>query len=147
MRPTCSCSRRSALAVLAAAGAAIVTKAKAAPAEHREFIAAAFRMKDDAVRAGDQAYGAVVVKDGRILGFGPSRVVLKKDWTAHAEREAMREAQARLGRSDLSGCILYSSSRPCSECERAAAAASIDRMIFGSEATDAGKPKRRLGMP
>jgi tRNA(Arg) A34 adenosine deaminase TadA len=142
MRPACSCTRRSALAVLAAAGAAVVTKAKAAPAEHREFIAAAFRMKDEAVRAGDQAYGAVVVKDGRIIGFGPSRVALKKDWTAHAEREAMREAQARLGRSDLSGCILYSSSRPCSECERAAAAANIDRMIFGNEATDAGKPRK-----
>jgi tRNA(Arg) A34 adenosine deaminase TadA len=142
MRRSCFCTRRSALAVLAAAAAAVVTKAKAAPAEHREFIAAAFKMKDEAVRAGDQAYGAVVVKDGRIIGFGPSRVVLKKDWTAHAEREAIREAQARLGRTDLSGCTLYSSSRPCSECEQAAAAANIDRMIFGSEATDAGKPRK-----
>ncbi len=102
-------------------------------------------MKDEAVRGGDQAYGAVVVKDGRIIGFGPSRVVLKKDWTAHAEREAIREAQARLGRTDLSGCVLYSSSRPCFECERAAAGANIDRMIFGSEATDAGKPKKGQG--
>ena len=142
MRRSCFCTRRSALAVLAAAGAAVVTKAKAAPAEHREFIAAAFKMKDEAVRAGDQAYGAVVVKDVRIIGFGPSRVVLKKDWTAHAEREAIREAQARLGRTDLSGCVLYSSSRPCSECERAAAVADIDRMIFGSEGTDAGKPRK-----
>ncbi len=84
---------------MAAAAAALATRAKAAPAEqHREFIAAAFKMRDDAVRAGDQAYGAVVVKDGGIIGFGPSRVVLKKDWTAHAEREAIREAQARLGR-------------------------------------------------
>ena len=78
------------------------------PRTHREFIAAAFKMSDEAVRAGDQAYGAVVVKDGRIVGFGPSRVVLKKDWTAHAEREAIREAQARLGRADLAGCVLYS---------------------------------------
>jgi tRNA(Arg) A34 adenosine deaminase TadA len=142
MRHLCSCHRRSVLAVFAAAGAALVTGAKAAPAEHREFIAAAFKMKDEAVRAGDQAYGAVVVKDRRIIGFGPSRVVLKKDWTAHAEREAIHEAQARLGRTDLSGCILYSSSRPCSECERAAAAANVDRMIFGNEATDAGKPRK-----
>jgi tRNA(Arg) A34 adenosine deaminase TadA len=142
MRLPCFCTRRSALAVLAAACAAAVTKAKAAPAEHREFIEAAFKMKDEAVRAGDQAYGAVVVKDGRIIGFGPSRVIVKKDWTAHAEREAIREAQARLGRTDLSGCILYSSSRPCAECERAAAAANIDRMIFGSEASDAGKPRK-----
>jgi tRNA(Arg) A34 adenosine deaminase TadA len=141
MRLPCPCTRRSALALLAVAGAALVGRARAAPAEHREFVAAAFRMRDEAVRAGDQAYGAVVVKDGRIIGFGPSRVVLKKDWTAHAEREAIREAQARLGRADLVGCILYSSSRPCSACERAAAGANIDRMIFGSEATDAGKPR------
>lgn len=122
--------------------AALATRAKAAPAEHREFIAAAFKMKDEAVRAGDQAYGAVVVKDGRIIGFGPSRVVLKKDWTAHAEREAIREAQARLGRTDLSGCLLYSSSRPCSQCEAAAGEARIARMYYGSEATDAGAPRR-----
>ena len=122
--------------------AALATRAKAAPAEHREFITAAFKMKDEAVRAGDQAYGAVVVKDGRIIGFGPSRVVLKKDWTAHAERGAIREAQARLGRTDLSGCLLYSSSRPCSQCEAAAFEAKIARMYYGAEATDAGAPRR-----
>jgi tRNA(Arg) A34 adenosine deaminase TadA len=139
---SCFCTRRVVLTAFAAGAAAVVTRAKAAPAEHREFIAAAFRMKDDAVRAGDQPYGAVLVKDGRILGFGPSRVVQKKDVTAHAEREAIREAQARLGRSDLSGAILYSSSRPCSACEAAAAEANVARMIHGSEATDAGRPKR-----
>jgi len=121
--------------------AALTTRAKAAPAEHREFVAAAFKMRDEAVRAGDQAYGAVVVKDGRIIGFGPSRVVAKKDGAAHAEREAIREAQARLGRSDLSGCLLYSSSRPCSQCEAAAAQAKIARMYYGPEATDGGAPR------
>ncbi|MBM3529269.1 MAG: nucleoside deaminase [Alphaproteobacteria bacterium] len=111
-------------------------------AAHREFIEAAFRMRDDAVRSGDQAYGAVVVKDGTIVGFGPSRVVLKKDWSAHAEREAIREAQARLGSRDLTGAVLYSSSRPCAECESAAAEANIARMIHGRDGTDAGPPKR-----
>lgn len=109
--------------------------------QHREFIDAAFRMRDDAVRAGDQAYGAVVVKDGRIVGFGPSRVIQKKDQTAHAEREAIRDAQGKLGR-DLSGAILYSSSRPCSACEQAAAEANIARMIHGRGATDAGAPRK-----
>ena len=99
-------------------------------------------MRDEAVRAGDQAYGAVVVRDGRIVGLGPSRVVSKKDWAAHAEREAIREAQARLARSDLSGCLLYSNSRPCAACEAAAAQANIARMYYGSEATDAGVPGR-----
>ena len=98
-------------------------------------------MRDEAVRAGDQAYGAVVVKDGRIIGFGPSRVVLKNDASAHAEREAIREAQARLGTTDLSGCVLYSSSRPCSACEAVAAKANIARMYYGRDAADAGKPR------
>ena len=99
-------------------------------------------MRDAAVRMGDQAYGAVVVKDGRIIGFGPSRVVLKNDATAHAEREAIREAQARLGTTELIGCVLYSSSRPCSACEEAAARAHIARMYYGRDATDAGRPQR-----
>jgi tRNA(Arg) A34 adenosine deaminase TadA len=120
----------------------LVARAGAAPAQqHRAFIDAAFQMRDDAVKAGDQAYGAVVVKDGRIVGFGPSRVVRKRDWTAHAEREAVRDAQARLGRRDLSGCLLYSSSRPCPACEAAAHEARIARMYFGADATDAGPPR------
>jgi tRNA(Arg) A34 adenosine deaminase TadA len=135
----CRCTRRAVLAI--AAVALLPPRAKAAPPEHQEFIEAAFRMKDEAVRAGDQAFGAVVVKDRRIIGFGPSRVVLRKDWTAHAEREAMREAQARLGSSDLRGCLLYSTSRPCSNCEAAAAVAGVARMFYGSDAADAGVPR------
>ena len=142
MRRFRSCTRRAAIVMLAATGAVAATRAKAAPEQHREFIAAAFRMKDEAVRSGDQPYGAVLVKQGRILGFGPSRVVLKKDLTAHAEREAMREAQARLGTIDLSGCLLYSTSHPCADCERAAADANIARMYFGNVATAAGRPRR-----
>jgi tRNA(Arg) A34 adenosine deaminase TadA len=135
----CTCSRRT---FLAAAGLAFATRANAAPAEHCTFIAEAFRMRDEAVRASDQAYGAVVIKDSRIIGFGPSRVVSKKDWTAHAEREAIRDAQARLGRSDLASCVLYSSSRPCSACEAAAFEARISRMYFGADVTDGGAPRR-----
>ena len=132
----CACTRRVALSVLASAG-----RFALASDNHREFIDAAFRMRDDAVRAGDQAYGAIVAKDSRIVGFGPSRVIQKKDQSAHAEREAIRDAQGKLG-NDLSGCILYSSSRSCSECEAAAATANIARMIHGRNATDAGVPHR-----
>jgi tRNA(Arg) A34 adenosine deaminase TadA len=138
----CNCQRRGFFTIVIGAVAALTTRANAAPAEqHREFVAAAFKMHDDAVRAGDQAYGAVVVKDGRIIGFGPSRVVLNKDWTAHAEREAISAAQARLGRTDLSGCVLYSSSRPCSACEAAAYEAKVARMYYGQDAMDAGSPR------
>ena len=136
---TFACTRRAMLAI--AALATFAPRAKAASHEHQEFIEAAFRMKEEAVRSGDQAGGAVVVKDRRIIGFGPSRVILRKDWTAHAEREAMREAQARLGSPDLSGCLLYSTSRPCSNCEAAAAQALISRMFYGRDAADAGMPR------
>lgn len=134
----CTCTRRVALSVFVSAFAVRLSQATD---NHREFIDAAFRMRDDAARAGDQAYGAVVVKDGHIVGFGPSRVIQKNDQTAHAEREAIRDAQVSVGR-DLSGCLLYSTSRPCPACEAAAAESNIMRMIHGRNATDVGAPRK-----
>lgn len=104
---------------------------------------AAFAMRRLAESWGDQSYGAVLVLDGRIVGEGPSRVVLRNDPDAHAEREALRDARARLGRQDLSGAVLYSTSRPCLLCERAAAEAGVARMIHGIDLIDAGPPIRR----
>jgi len=139
----CPCTRRLVLAAVTAAFTGIATRTLSAPADaQREFVAAAFAMREQAVRAGDQAYGAVVVQDNRIVGYGPSRVVTRKDFTAHAEREAIRDAQARLQRTDLSDCVMYSTSRPCGACERAAADASLARMFYGEHATDAGPPRR-----
>ncbi|HUT51096.1 MAG TPA: nucleoside deaminase [Alphaproteobacteria bacterium] len=105
------------------------------------FLARAFALRDAAVRAGDQAYGAVVVKDGKIVGQGPSRVVTNTDATAHAEMEAIRDASRRLGTRDLSGCILYSSSAPCAMCETAAYWAGIAKKVHGAEGTDSGAPR------
>lgn len=101
----------------------------------------AFEMKRRAVAAGDQPYGAVVVRDGRILAESPSRVVTAKNVDAHAEREALRLARTAAGGGDLAGAILVSSSRPCSRCERAAFEAGIARMIHGENLTDAGAPR------
>ena len=91
---------------------------------------------------GDQPYGAVLVADDAIIGEGPSRVIKRNDATAHAEREAIRDAQARLGRLDLTGSVLYSTSRPCRQCEIAAAEANVARMIYGKALDDAGRPRR-----
>lgn len=122
--------------MFAALGAAAASGADAA----NEFVAAAFRMKEHAISAGDQAYGAVVVQAGNVIGWGPSRVREFGEWTGHAEREAIRDAQRRTRRDDLSGCAVYSTSRPCATCQRAAAQAKIARMYYGPEATDAGAP-------
>ena len=113
----------------------------AAGAEKRWYEAAE-AMKRLAESRGDQPYGAVLVIGGKLVGEGPSRVVQKKDPSAHAEREAIRDAQERLGRKDLAGSVLYSTSRPCSLCERAAAEAGVERMIYGAALRDAGKPRR-----
>lgn len=98
-------------------------------------------MKVEAIRIGDQAYGAVVARDGLIVGQSASHVVVHQDPTAHAEIEAIRDAARRLGNRNLHGCTLYSSSHPCPMCEAAAYWAGIERMVHGSTARDAGAPK------
>ena len=108
--------------------------------EQRWFEAAA-SMKQLAESWGDQPYGAVVVANGEVVGNGPSRVVARGDPSAHAEREAIRDAQLRLGSSILAGTVLYSTSRPCRQCESAAAEAQIARMIYGAALNDAGQPR------
>jgi len=107
------------------------------------FMMKAFEMKRKAVAAGDQAYGAVVVKDDRIISAAPSRVVTNVDPTAHAEMEALRDAAVHLGSRDLSGCVLFSSSPPCPMCEAAAFWAHIENLYYGDPIRDGGAPSLR----
>lgn len=104
-------------------------------------MAAAERMRLLALEQGDRGYGAVVVRAGRIVAEAPSRVVTRGDPTAHAETEAIRDAARALGTTDLSGCLLYSTSRACPMCEAAAYWGNIDGMRFGTAITDAGAPR------
>jgi tRNA(Arg) A34 adenosine deaminase TadA len=97
-------------------------------------------LRNEAQRAGDQPYGAVVLRGEAVVGEAPSRVVTANDPTAHAEMEALRDAARRLGVRDLSGCVLVSTSRPCRMCEAAAGWARIERMVHGDALTDAGRP-------
>lgn len=142
----CTCDRRTFIA-LAAAGA--VTGLCPAPAvglgeQEEYFVAEAFRMKRQAVASGDQSFGAVLVRAGAIIGYGPSRVVVDRNPDAHAERVALWDAQRRSGGSDdMTGAVIYSTSRPCGACEDALARANVERMYFGAAATDAGRPRRR----
>ena len=83
------------------------------------FFARARELRDQAVREGDQAYGAVVVRDGVIVGEGRNYVVLQSDPTAHSELLAVRDAARRLGTRDLSQCDVYSTATPCAMCQGA----------------------------
>jgi tRNA(Arg) A34 adenosine deaminase TadA len=98
-------------------------------------------LRDQAVRDGDQPFGAVVLCGQDIVGAAPSRVVTATDPTAHAEMEALRDAARRLRTRNLSGCTLVSTSRPCRMCEAAAGWAGIARMVHGESLTDAGAPR------
>ena len=137
--------RRALFGALTAAVVGMRAKARAqsstATPERRWFEAAA-EMKRLAESWGDQPYGAVLVLEGAVIGEGPSRVIKDNDVSAHAEREAIRDARRRLGRQWLSGSVLYSTSRPCSLCEAAAAEAGVSRMYFGPSLIDAGRPGR-----
>lgn len=105
------------------------------------FIERAFEMRQLALDLGDQAYGAVVVRKGIIIGQSWSRVILDQDPTGHAEIAAIRDAARRLKSRNLDGAVLYSSSRPCPMCEAAAYWAGIDKMVHGRSADDAGTPR------
>ena len=104
-------------------------------------MARAERMRADAQASGDQGYGAVIVKDGHIVGQSPSRVVVNGDPTAHAETEAIRDACRRLGTRNLSGCMMYSTTAACAMCETAAYWANGSRMYAGAAITDRGAPR------
>jgi len=106
----------------------------------RSFVERAFEMRTQAIEIGDQAYGAIVVRDGIIVGQAASHVVVNQDPTAHAEMEAIRDAAHRLGSRDLSSCTLYSSSPACPMCEAAAYWADIERMVSGKSISDNGRP-------
>lgn len=107
----------------------------------RAFMDRAVALRDRAVAAGDQPYGAVVVKDGKIVGEGPSRVISNSDPTAHAEMEAIRDAARRLGTNDLSGCVLYGTSKACAMCETGSYWARLDKLIYGTALADGGGPR------
>jgi tRNA(Arg) A34 adenosine deaminase TadA len=106
-----------------------------------QFMKRAQEMKALALATGDQGYGAVIVKDGRIVGQAPSRVVVNGDPTAHAEMEAVRDAARRLGTRDLGGCAMYSTSRACPMCETAAHWAKLENLVHGRSLTQAGRPQ------
>lgn len=82
-------------------------------------------------------FGAVVVKDGRIVGEGWNRVLGTCDPTAHAEIVAIRDAGARLGSFDLSGAEIYTSCEPCPMCLAAILWARIGKMYYANTRVEA----------
>lgn len=81
-------------------------------------------------------FGAVIVKDGAIIGRGHNRVLFKKDPTCHGELEAIRDASKQLGTHDLSGCTMYTTAEPCPMCLGGILWANIHQVYFGCNRQD-----------
>ena len=84
-------------------------------------------------------FGAVIVKDGKIIGRGHNRVLIDHDPTCHGEIMAIHDACANIGSHDLKGCVLYTTAAPCPMCKGAILWANIDKVYYGCtiEDTDA----------
>ncbi|MBO4245370.1 MAG: nucleoside deaminase [Bacilli bacterium] len=84
-------------------------------------------------------FGAVIVKDGKVVGRGSNQVLASNDPTAHAEVMAIRNACSNLKTHDLTGCILYTSCYPCPMCLSAIIWANIKKVYYGNTKQDADK--------
>ena len=94
-------------------------------------------MSAKSVQSGGGPFGAVIVRNGEIIARGENRVTVCNDPTAHAEVSAIREAAARMGTYDLSGCEIYSSCEPCPMCLGAIYWARLDKLYYAGTRADA----------
>jgi len=108
------------------------------PAKPNTFMAEALRLAIDGVASGRGGpFGAVVVKEGQIVGRGCNEETSKNGPPAHAGIVAIRQAAKSLGAFHLTGCELYTTCEPCPMCLAAIYWARIDRYYFGCTAQDA----------
>jgi tRNA(adenine34) deaminase len=96
------------------------------------FMREALGLASEAAAAGEVPVGAVVVKDGEIIGRGYNRPITTSDPTAHAEIVALREAARALGNYRLTGCELYVTLEPCAMCVGAMVHARLGRVVYGA---------------
>ncbi|MGE4342464.1 MAG: nucleoside deaminase [Bacilli bacterium] len=84
-------------------------------------------------------FGAVIVKDGKVVARGHNQVVKNNDPTCHGEMQAIRAASKKLGTFDLSGCDIYTTGEPCPMCMGAILWANIGKVYYGCNIDDTEK--------
>lgn len=106
-------------------------------APHTPWMAEAIAQARKGISSGQSPFGAVIVKDGRVVARGHNEVWLRTDPTAHAEVVALQRAAAALQAIDLTGCDMYTTCEPCPMCASAAHWARVSRVFFGATIDDA----------
>lgn len=104
-----------------------------------DFMRKAIRLSLSNIKKNGGPFGAVVVKNGKIISTGANNVTIKNDPTAHAEIDAIRKAAKKLKTFDLSGCEIYSSCEPCPMCLSAVYWSRINRIYYGNTKKDAAR--------
>lgn len=102
------------------------------PADHERFIRLAIDEADKGGAEGNSAVGSIIVENNTVIGVGRNLVGASNDPTAHAETVALRETAAALGRSDFSGCALYTTFQPCPMCSGAIMVSGISTVVMGA---------------
>lgn len=102
------------------------------------FMEEALKLAEQAARDGEVPVGAVVVRNGQIIGRGRNGRETNNDVSSHAELEAMRDAAKTVGDWRLSGCDLYVTLEPCAMCCGAILHARLSRVVFGAFDETAG---------
>ncbi len=113
-------------------GVASTMKSEKIGVTDRFYMRHALVLAREAWQCGEVPVGAVVVKDGEVVGRGRNAPVALRDPTAHAEIQALRYAARRLDNYRLPGCHLYVTIEPCSMCAGAILHARIARVIYGA---------------
>lgn len=96
------------------------------------FMREAVALARAAASAGEVPVGAVVVREGRVIGRGCNAPIGNHDPSAHAEMQALRAAATALGNYRLPGCVLYVTLEPCAMCVGAMLHARIARLVYGA---------------
>lgn len=107
-------------------------------AEHEKWMRRALALADRAENEGEVPIGAVVVRDGELLGEGWNQVITFQDPTAHAEIIAMRDAARMEGNYRLPGATVYVTLEPCTMCAGTMIHARIEQVIFAAKEPKAG---------
>ena len=105
--------------------------------DKNEFMARAIQLAAENVNNGGGPFGAVIVKNGEIVGEGVNRVSSNNDPTAHAEVQAIRNACKNLSTFQLNGCEIYTSCEPCPMCFASIYWARLDKVYFAANHSDA----------
>lgn len=114
-------------------------------ADHETFMRRAIEIARQAENTdGAMPFGAVVVKDGRIVGEGLNRAIALHDPTSHGEVEAVRDACRKLGTTWLDGAVVYTSCEPCALCVAAMYMAGISSFYYASTIAESAAMSERL---